>query len=357
MGSRILIAFLLVVAFPLSGQASKKSSTQLPKKPRAILAAAAPLYNFADPSLKPWHMRVTYQLFDDKGKPTEKGTFEYWWASPKVYRMTWSRPGAGYTIWHSADGKERDKSIGDQLGFFESQLESALLSPLPTAKEVDPSKFRLMRQVQSVSHQKFPCVMVVPRMHPANPVHALSAVPLGLFPTYCFDPDVPGLRIVYSWGSTMEVFNRIAKMQGKYLPEEVQFFEAGHTILTANVKMVSHLDSSDPALKPAPDAKPVGKPIKVFRNEKSTNGRLLKKVAPIYPQDAKEARVSGTVVLDVVIGTDGVVHKIQIVKAPWPSLAASAVWAVSQWRYKPYLLNGKPVEVETNINVIFTMGR
>ncbi len=355
MGTRILIAFLLVIAFPVPGQASKKSPKQLPKNPRAILAAAAPFYNFADPSLKPWYMRVTYQLFDDNGKATAQGVFSYWWASPKVYRMTWSRPGAAYTVWHTADGKESDKSIGDELEYSERQLKSAMLSPLPTAEEVDPSKSRLMRQVQSVSHQKFPCVMVVPRMHPANPVHALSAVPPGLFPTYCFDPDVPDLRIAYSWGSVMEVFNHIAKIQGKYLPEEVQFFEAGRPILTANVKMVNNLDSSDPALKPAPDAKAVGKPIKVFVKEKKTNGYLVKKVAPIYPQDAEEAHASGTVVLDAIIGTDGVIHKIQIVKAPWPSLAASAVWAVSHWRYKPYLVNGKPVEVETTINVIFKL--
>jgi protein TonB len=83
---------------------------------------------------------------------------------------------------------------------------------------------------------------------------------------------------------------------------------------------------------------------------------LLKKQQPVYPQDAKDARASGIVVLEATIGRDGKVHDLRVVQAPWPSLVASAIQAVSQWEYKPYLLNGEPVEVKTNINVIFSLG-
>jgi protein TonB len=83
---------------------------------------------------------------------------------------------------------------------------------------------------------------------------------------------------------------------------------------------------------------------------------LLKKAVPIYPEDAKQARVSGTVVLQATIGTDGGIHDLRVVSAPWPSLAASALWTVSHWQYKPYLLNGNPVEVQTTVNVVFSFG-
>ena len=85
-------------------------------------------------------------------------------------------------------------------------------------------------------------------------------------------------------------------------------------------------------------------------------GLLVKKVIPIYPQDAKDARVSGKVVLGATIGRDGRVHDMHVIEAPWPSLVASAMWAVSRWEYKPYLLNGEPVEVDTTINVFYTLG-
>lgn len=85
-------------------------------------------------------------------------------------------------------------------------------------------------------------------------------------------------------------------------------------------------------------------------------GMLLKKVIPVYPQDAKEAHVDGKVVLEAIIGMDGGIHDLRVISAPWPSLAASALWSVSQWKYKPYLLNGKAVDVKTTINVIYSLG-
>jgi protein TonB len=84
---------------------------------------------------------------------------------------------------------------------------------------------------------------------------------------------------------------------------------------------------------------------------------LLKKQAPIYPQDAKDAHVSGTVVLRGTIGMDGGVHNLHVVSAPWPSLAVAALAAVSQWEYKPFLFSGSPTEVDTTINVIFSLGQ
>jgi protein TonB len=85
-------------------------------------------------------------------------------------------------------------------------------------------------------------------------------------------------------------------------------------------------------------------------------GLLVKKEAPVYPQDAKDAHISGTVVLQATIGLDGGIHDLHVVSTPWPSLAASALWSVSHWEYRPYLLDGEPVEVETTINVIYTLG-
>jgi len=60
--------------------------------------------------------------------------------------------------------------------------------------------------------------------------------------------------------------------------------------------------------------------------------------------------------LRALIGKDGKIHELHVVSAPWPSLAASALQAVSQWEYKPYLLNGETVDVDTEVNVIFALG-
>jgi TonB family protein len=88
---------------------------------------------------------------------------------------------------------------------------------------------------------------------------------------------------------------------------------------------------------------------------KLTEGKLLQRVAPVYPPDAKAAGVSGTVVLKAVIGKDGLLNSIRVVSGS-SLLQQAAIDCVKQWKYQPYLLGGQPVEVETTLNIGFTLG-
>ena len=354
MWARCLLAFYLVVALKAFSQAAPSTLPDLPKDPRAVLAMAAPVYDFNDAALKPWHLKATYQLYDQNGKPSEQGTFEYWWASPKVNRTTWTRPAATHSDWYTADGKYSYKATGGALEYFEYKLQSALLSPLPDPKDLDPTKIRLDRKLEGMyAGVKTPCIMVVPLM----PQHGqIQTVPVGLFPTYCFDPKLPALRVSFSWGAIAMEFNHIVEVQGKYLAKEILLLEGKRAILSAKVDTVEGLKSTDAALVPPADAKTPSSDKPAQLAPGVMVGMLIKKQQPVYPQDAKDARVSGTVVLRAKIGMDGSIHDLHVDSAPWPSLAASALWAVSQWQYKPYLLNGEPVDVETTVNVIYSLG-
>jgi TonB family protein len=86
-------------------------------------------------------------------------------------------------------------------------------------------------------------------------------------------------------------------------------------------------------------------------------GKLTKKVMPKYPETAKNLRQQGTVILSGLIGKDGRVHDLWIVKPLGLGLDEAALEGVSQWEYQPTLLNGQPVEVETIINVNFQLER
>jgi len=83
-------------------------------------------------------------------------------------------------------------------------------------------------------------------------------------------------------------------------------------------------------------------------------GLLLRKIIPPYPPIAKAMHVEGTVVLAATISKDGRIVNLHVVSGP-AVLQQAALDAVSSWRYRPYLLNGEPVDVETTINVIFTL--
>ncbi len=100
-------------------------------------------------------------------------------------------------------------------------------------------------------------------------------------------------------------------------------------------------------------APPPSKPVPPQRIRVGGNveaGARINNVAPEYPAIAKLAHISGAVVLHAVIAKDGTIEQLEYVSGP-PMLVKSAMDAVRQWRYKPYLLNGDPVEVETTINV------
>jgi protein TonB len=95
-------------------------------------------------------------------------------------------------------------------------------------------------------------------------------------------------------------------------------------------------------------------PQRVRVSQGVTRGLLIHRVEPSYPVLAKAARVQGEVVLSAIISTSGTIENLKLISGH-PMLVPEAIAAVQQWRYKPYLLNGQPVEVETTITVIFSL--
>jgi periplasmic protein TonB len=84
------------------------------------------------------------------------------------------------------------------------------------------------------------------------------------------------------------------------------------------------------------------------------SGLLVRRVNPTYPPLARQARIQGVVLLQAQISKEGDIINLQLISGH-PMLAPAAIEAVKQWKYKPYLLNGEPVEVETQVQVNFTL--
>jgi protein TonB len=95
-------------------------------------------------------------------------------------------------------------------------------------------------------------------------------------------------------------------------------------------------------------------PIRVGGNVQAANRVYV--VTPVYPQEAKENRIQGTVRLEITIDKEGHVGPMSVVSGP-PELIQSATDAVSQWVYKPTLLNGEPVSVLTTVDVNYTLSQ
>jgi protein TonB len=98
----------------------------------------------------------------------------------------------------------------------------------------------------------------------------------------------------------------------------------------------------------------VAAPQRVRVSAGVTAGLVLRKVQPTYPSLAKSARIQGNVVLQAQISKEGNIENLQVVSGH-PMLINAAIDAVKQWKYRPYILNGEPVAVDTQVTVIFTL--
>jgi TonB family protein len=377
--SRLLLVLLLGYTLPAFGQTALPAQPKLPKTPGAILAAAAPYYDFNDSAMKPWNLKATYQIYDEKGGPTGQGKYEYWWASPAVHRSSWSRTGASFTVWSTADGKRATLRSGEPLDSYETRIQYAFESPLPVLKQKESSSLHTLLREVKFGRDKLPCIFVTPplrdeapsaipdpplllAMYPTycfdrdggSPSGSWAPLLLAMYPTYCFDPHIPAVRFTSMMGHNARQFNNLIAFQNKYLAKEIVFADGPHKRLIVTVDSIELILDDDPAFTPAQDAV-IGEPVQTSIAAEVVAGKLIKRVEPDYPQDAKDLRVSGTVVLRATIGIDGAVHHMEVIASPMPSLAAAAKRAVSQWKYTPYEFHGAPVETNTIISVNFML--
>lgn len=117
------------------------------------------------------------------------------------------------------------------------------------------------------------------------------------------------------------------------------------------------LESAEPPLvPPLPPPPPSHKVQPLVVGGKVQESKLLRKVEPVYPELARRARVSGMVVLEVIVDEEGNVSEIKVPQGH-PLLTGEAVRAVSAWKYSPTLLNGEPVPVRAAVTVIFNLSQ
>jgi TonB family protein len=117
-----------------------------------------------------------------------------------------------------------------------------------------------------------------------------------------------------------------------------------------SVEILSRAESSTPAAEPPRAPRPAH--LRVSAGVAEAN--MIHKVVPVYPSEARAAHVQGDVVIQCAIDGEGQIAHARVISGD-PLLAPSALEAVKQWKYKPYTLNGEPVEVETVITVRFHM--
>jgi TonB family protein len=193
------------------------------------------------------------------------------------------------------------------------------------------------------------CIMV------DQPLKSEALPPLGLFPTYCLEPGKDDLRVTTEFGSVTFIRTRMGRFQNKSVAVEVNGELLGKTAITAQVSALTGAKLTAVDFQETPGMEKTGTG-QIRMSGSVIAGSIINKIQPLYPDSAKRNHIQGTVILHGIIGTDGHVHSLHIISTPDPDLAIASIFAVRQWTYKPYLLNGLPTEVDTTMTVNFSFG-
>jgi TonB family protein len=320
---------------PQPPAAAPQNLPSMPSDPVAILEAGSKLNGLRGPDVKPWHAKLSYQIFED-GKLQTEGTFEESWISDKNYMQTYASSDFTQTDYGTSNGLFRS---GAQAWpkLQEMRVRRSLILPVPLSVALPEVKVKT-KQIGSGA-SRLQCVVFT-----SEKVYLLKD-------SYCFDPDHPILRLEVSPDRfTQVLYNGIVEFQGRFIARDVRTTYKGKPLLTVHVDDIGGL--AETAFTPPPGATSIA-PDKIVMPAQAMASFVIFQVAPVYPVSAKSDHTSGTVVLQATVAKDGTVTSLQYVSGP-QDLRNSAIDAVSKWRYEPFLFLGEPIEFQGLVPIVYT---
>lgn len=334
------------------GQTSAGAGTTTPgsmtSDPSAIFALASKVNGLNSPGIQPWHIKASYETFDDQGAPKDKGIYEEFWAGMKEHKSSFTSSGFTQTDYMTDGGLFLS---GDPRwpGTAEMLVHRNLIDPLPS--EVELSYAHLTMRERNSGKATLRCISL-DHPGPLNP----NAPPPPASPVYCFEQANPILRFNSSYGDDYRMsFDDPISFQGRSIARDIRVTLKDKPFLNIHLETLEALQPVNESEFTPPPGAIKAPPRKIAVSSGVMQRNLLGKVAPAYPDSAKQHHVQGTVVLAAKIGMDGHVQDLRVLTSPSQDLSDAAMLAVRQWTYKPYLLNGEVVEVQTQVNVVFSL--
>ena len=349
---------LAALAAGASGQtpASPSSPPSLPTDPIALLQLASQVNGLHDPNLKPWHIRATWQTLDDHRHVTDQGTWEEWWAGEKKYRIAYKSADVDRISWGTDHGTYLLKNT-DRIAWQFATVERLVHGPVQIVRVVPSLRLDTRELPVQQASASLLCVVQNELREDGGPVTVVTAngIVRPLEFRYCFSGNLPAIRAEAISDGGQTVFNSVIAFQGQYLAQKIRSFGAGGVETDISLDLVEPLNPViDADFVPPANAQLQTIIRKVIVSSGVALSHKIGGHAPRYPVDARAAYVQGTVVLQVTISEEGAVTDLDVISGP-PLLRQAAIDAVRTWRYRPYLINGEPVAVETQVNIVFTL--
>ncbi len=335
---RILPAVLCPLLWIASAAAQDKADANM-----ATLQKARELSTLHQAGTPQYRLQASFETYNYKGEPDGKGIVtevyirEGLWQRRILYRDK-------HSAVTSVDGTQRTVSDPDfQTTFPLGHVIEDLFAPIPKQSSLEGYKFKS----KALKTDAFSLNCVI-----GTPVHQAATDSPAQNETYCVDLDPAILRVIEGHHNVVFTFNRVVRFGAVYVPAEITMMEAGKMRAHIHVDAIvaSNLSEKDIILPPAD----VGGAQQVDKTVIASH--KISGATPRYPDEAKRQHISGTVVMHVMIDKEGHIRDMELISASSELLVDSAMEAVRTWTYTPYLVNGAPAEVDTNITTNYSFG-
>jgi hypothetical protein len=342
----------LIFAMPL--HAADDSQT-----PQNRLKSAADLTSLDGKDLRPWHWKLDISVFDKDGKNPKAGSLEMWFSDGNL-RSVASLGSRQITTLRLGDKLYR--TAGDEKDLSGVRLvEMQALRPIPddvaqsTAVQLVPESAGALKLDCLLPAVAQPAAKAAPStIEDAVPKPLNDAPPTAPSVTFCFAQGSPEMLVTHAPGNFSILRPRVGMFESHQVPVELQVFSGTVMLLDAKTTKLEG-GPFDPSLfQTQPGMGPGNGPLELPAAD--LRGLILSKALPVYPAEAKQHHVAGVVVFDATIGRDGRVVTLKPMPQSNAALIGSAKDAVSQWVFRPYRINDLPVEVKTELTVVYGAG-
>lgn len=344
-GNCLCLGLLLTLA---PTRAFGQSAAPLPKNPDQLLLLVQKQNRLTNADTPPWHLKISVKQLDPSGAPNAESQMEEFWAGPSKYKIVYTTSAGSSTQYGTANGLFQSAGTPIPPGLL-MQAGSAFTNPVYESESIIDQW--VLKRVKRKENGNELCLNATGIRTAAGKYDLKGS-------SFCLDPAGPTLLARSNpvpAGEAVYTRSNFEKFHGYDVPRDVELTIGPTRRLEAHLELLEDLAPSDAAsLAPPPDAiRPRGTKI-ITVSPGISSGLFLRGDAPEYPLGAKMRGISGTVILQAKIGKDGAVSDLRVVSGP-QELQDAAVAAVRTWRYRPYLLNGEPVEVSTRISVVFNL--
>jgi len=282
----------------------------------------------------PFHLGMTFQLYDLEGKPAETGSFETWWAAPGSQRSVVHLAGLD----ENGSAPEGADAALVRDSYLVRQLIESAVRPVPREQKVGGA---ITTKTVSFGKVKLDCASPA-----SGPTELMNAQPA----TVCVEPQKTDVLLLQGLGGKVILLRpRVGKFHDTYVALDLRLAYLGIDSIAGKLTIFQTYDPLTSEVKPPAESQ--AQPLRT--SGAVIAGHRIKFIEPSYPAMAKMQHASGCVLLGAIIGEDGSVERLVPIASTHAMFTDEAMKAVKQWKYSPYLLNGQPTKVDSTVTVNF----